>query len=575
MPWNGSGVFTRLYSWVADRDNGIDITASRFDADEDDIVQGLMNCLTCDGQTVPTANLAMRGFRITGAGDGVNPGDYATIRQLSSGTFAASFASLSLPGTLTVSSASTLAAVTANSLSVSGTTTTQELTVNDRAAILEIDLGHSQSNRQGWFDGANGNGSLNGNFYVGGGLYVSGNRLNVYGGSSPGLALINTAGSGPFAVFNSSGNLGFGPADGNGNPTAFWGWFDGNGNFGLAHNLNVSGSAQLAHLSVSDEIYSTGNNAGFQFADRGASGQNWAWYATSGSARLWLGSDRMWVDSSGNLTTNGGATFNGYTTASDFRSNLNVYVPNGWVHAGTDLQAGTNCTVGQNLSVGGTAAVNGGRFVITSGSAPSLAIHNVVDGSTWGMWNASGNLQWGGTDGSGNPTQSLMRLDGGGSLWLGYGDFHVPAYVYAGNINCGGQLDVSGGTMLGGQMYPQTDNAINLGDLAPARAWSSVASYQFLTASDRSVKADITELPDDCLALVRSITPKRYRLAGAQGAEAQRVHWGFVAQDVGVAMAAAGCEFGGYVTAENGIEGLSYNQLLALLWRGVQELAAA
>jgi hypothetical protein len=383
----------------------------------------------------------MRGFRITGAGDGVNPGDYATIRQLSSGTFAASFASLTLPGTLTVSGASTLAAVTANSLTVSGTTTTQELAVNDRAAILEIDLGHSQSNRQGWFDGANGNGSLNGNFYVGGGLYVSGNRLNVYGGSSPGLALINTAGGGPFAVFNSSGNLGFGPADGNGNPTAFWGWFDGNGNFGLAHNLNVSGSVQLAHLSVSDEIYSTGNNAGFQFADRSASGQNWAWYATSGSARLWLGSDRMWVDSSGNLTTNGGATFNGYTTASDFRSNQNVYVPNGWVHAGADLQTGTTLSVGSdasiggNATIGGTLAVNNNRVVIQGGNSPCVAVFNHTDGNCFGMWNASANLQWGGADANGNPSQTLMRIDGGGSLWIVYGDLHVAGNVYATNVS--------------------------------------------------------------------------------------------------------------------------------------------
>ena len=37
MSWNGAGVFNRIYSWVADKNAGIDITASRMDTDTDDI----------------------------------------------------------------------------------------------------------------------------------------------------------------------------------------------------------------------------------------------------------------------------------------------------------------------------------------------------------------------------------------------------------------------------------------------------------------------------------------------------------------------------------------------------------
>lgn len=29
MPWSGSGVFNRIYSWASDKAAGIDITASR------------------------------------------------------------------------------------------------------------------------------------------------------------------------------------------------------------------------------------------------------------------------------------------------------------------------------------------------------------------------------------------------------------------------------------------------------------------------------------------------------------------------------------------------------------------
>jgi hypothetical protein len=86
LPWNGSGTFSRVYSWVADAAAGIDISSSRTDTDSNDIVtNGLNNALTRDGQGVPTTNLPMNGFRHTGAGDGVAATDYATLEQLEIG----------------------------------------------------------------------------------------------------------------------------------------------------------------------------------------------------------------------------------------------------------------------------------------------------------------------------------------------------------------------------------------------------------------------------------------------------------------------------------------------------------
>jgi hypothetical protein len=41
MPFNGSGVFQRLYSWVTDRDAGTKIIADRMDAETNGIVSGL------------------------------------------------------------------------------------------------------------------------------------------------------------------------------------------------------------------------------------------------------------------------------------------------------------------------------------------------------------------------------------------------------------------------------------------------------------------------------------------------------------------------------------------------------
>lgn len=54
MAFNGSGVFVRLFNWVNDAANGINITASRMDSETDGIASGLSNCITRDGQGKPT-----------------------------------------------------------------------------------------------------------------------------------------------------------------------------------------------------------------------------------------------------------------------------------------------------------------------------------------------------------------------------------------------------------------------------------------------------------------------------------------------------------------------------------------
>ncbi len=83
MSWNGGGNFNRLYSWVADKAAGLNISSVRMDADSNDIAaNGFGNCLTRDGQGQPTANLPMVNFRHTGVGNGVARSDYAAVGQL-------------------------------------------------------------------------------------------------------------------------------------------------------------------------------------------------------------------------------------------------------------------------------------------------------------------------------------------------------------------------------------------------------------------------------------------------------------------------------------------------------------
>jgi len=101
-------------------------------------------------------------------------------------------------------------------------------------------------------------------------------------------------------------------------------------------------------------------------------------------------------------------------------------------------------------------------------------------------------------------------------------------------------------------------------------AWFQCWAYGFPNPSDRREKDDIHDLPE-CLALVRAIQPKRFRWN--HGLDQSRTHWGFIAQDVGETMRDAGLDFGGHIVSEDGREGLASHELVAVLWRAVQELS--
>lgn len=79
MPFNGSGTFNRIYSWVTDAANGIDVSSTRTDNDTNDIASGLSNCICKDGQTTITANIPFSSFKITSLGLGTASTDAARI----------------------------------------------------------------------------------------------------------------------------------------------------------------------------------------------------------------------------------------------------------------------------------------------------------------------------------------------------------------------------------------------------------------------------------------------------------------------------------------------------------------
>ena len=54
----------------------------------------------------------------------------------------------------------------------------------------------------------------------------------------------------------------------------------------------------------------------------------------------------------------------------------------------------------------------------------------------------------------------------------------------------------------------------------------------------------------------------------------ERRNWGFIAQEVQAVMEGAGYEFGGVVADRDGNLSLSSSDMVAVLWKAVQELSA-
>lgn len=212
MPYNGSGQFNRIYSWEADKAAGIDITASRMDADTNDITaSGLSAVLTRDGQGHPTANLPMNNFHHTGALAATSAGQYLTYEQLVGA------------GTL---------ALMGNSLALSGNAT----------------IGGSQT--------ITGNETISGTLNVTGGVGFS--------------AFLNVLGAASFSsTMNVVGGVGFSSFLNLGGAAAFSSTLNVTGGVGLSSFLNVSGTTNLSGVLNCTGTTSISNTGPFMIASGG------------------------------------------------------------------------------------------------------------------------------------------------------------------------------------------------------------------------------------------------------------------------------------------------------------------
>ncbi len=92
MAFNGSGTFVRdngthagSQVWQDDDANGLDIEATLHDAHDQDIANGLSNCITKDGQTTITATIGFNSQRITSLGAATARTDAIRAAQVQDG----------------------------------------------------------------------------------------------------------------------------------------------------------------------------------------------------------------------------------------------------------------------------------------------------------------------------------------------------------------------------------------------------------------------------------------------------------------------------------------------------------
>jgi hypothetical protein len=206
-------------------------------------------------------------------------------------------------------------------------------------------------------------------------------------------------------------------------------------------------------------------------------------------------------------------------------------------------------TIAGTLGVGSSATITGtlsvSQSIATTGASAQVAISDRT-GTT--------------------PTQWVLYATGG---------------ILRLNNNSSGDMiffnnSPSPNTQFVGHVMPHADNSywcgINAGGFT--NSWYAVAAYNFVTAtSDIRNKHSISDLPE-CLELVNEITPQRFKYNNTPEEYADRTHWGFMAQDVKAVMGRAGHKFGGHWEDDEGMQSLSYNDLVAVLWKAVQELNA-
>lgn len=244
----------------------------------------------------------------------------------------------------------------------------------------------------------------------------------------------------------------------------------------------------------------------------------------------------------------------------------------------------------QTATLGTTSDVSVGTFLQTNGNeggyfAAGLLTNN---GNMLVGWSASGNdaklilgqplatwqLGSSGSDGSfyiwqgGSTGEVRLTIDTSGNLtWVG-GTFQTSGPAGGGNINVSGNVQIGNALNINGNIQPINNGTADCGLVSSA--WSNVYSYNYPAPSDARIKKGTAAPPAGALSAVLACPTVQFHW-NVQGQDQTRLHRGFLTADVEKHV---GADFVVKDPAGKGPDCLLINELIAVLWQGMQELNA-
>lgn len=378
MSFNGSGTFL-INSTGQPVVAGTTISASTFNALTNDLATGLTTALTKDGQTTPTANIKLGGYKLTGVGNPTIAGDALVFGA------DASIGALTLTTDLSIANGGTgqsTAAGAINALLPSQTGNNGKILSTDGSACVWISSG--------------GVGSVTSVAMSGGstGLTTTGGPITTSGTFTLGGTLIVANGG----TGITSGNSG-----------------------GIPYFSGTTTIASSAALTANQIVL--GGGAGSAPIPLGAAGTSTQVLHGNASGIPSFGAVALATDVSGTLPIASGGT--GQTSAD---AALNALLPSQTANTGKVLQtngsttswqtysAGTGTVTSVAISAGTTGLTFTGGPITTSGTFTVAGTLAVANGGT-GITSLGANVAtWFGTPSSANLAAAVTDETGSGSL---------------------------------------------------------------------------------------------------------------------------------------------------------------
>jgi len=565
MPFNGSGTYT-LPAGNPVVNNTV-ASSTVHNNTNSDIATALSTCIAKDGQSTPTADIPMGGFSLTGLADGAALQESVNVRQLQNN------------GAITLTSVSGTNTITATVSPVPAAYASGQIFVFEPAAN---NTGASTIN----ISSLGAKDIYLNNAAIGADVLVSGQPVVIrYNGTQ-----FEIIGKSDFASLNAAVNTFAGNVTVNGALSVADG-------AALQESVNVrqlqnNGAITLTSVSGTNTItatvspvpaaYASGQIFVFEPAanNTGASTIN---ISSLGAKDIYLNNAAIGADVlvSGQpvVIRYNGTQFEiiGKSDFASLNAAVNTFAGNVTVNGALSVEG--NTTIGnaagdtityncETATVNTSLSFNSGQFLIASGGDISttggLTVASASTSATVNLGNSGGSFY------------SQVIQDAATTGKLRYNSYAASgsAHGHRWEINGTGVIEINSG----GDFYPVTDNAEELGK--SGNRWSVVyAATGTINTSDMRLKTENGVVLG--LDFINKLNPISYKWRIGRNRlkngivvpePGKRRHWGFSAQQVKETLDSLGLDFGCWTVADDGQQGLRYDQFIAPIVKSLQEI---